>query len=149
MSVKVHNKQGKVICEITIDKEFKPPWDIEEWAWNTAQHIADERERRCGAMVEVMDEKAGNPSVVEKLKRRLFPWDRTIATFSASDIFEDYRCPTCLHAWVEPVAIVAGLLVFGFSPGYKYIGYACINPDCPVHDIIIPLILIDRIDEKP
>jgi len=155
MSVKVHNKQGKVICEIGIDRETDYPLNIEEWAWNTAQHIADENKKRSEAegerfakeIGEQLAKKRGNPGWWEKLKRSVTGHPRSFSIPITT--FEDYRCPTCLCDTIQPVSVVGPLLAIGFSPGHELAGYACQNLDCPMHDVVIPKILVDRIDEKP
>ena len=148
MSVKVHNKQGKVICEIGINRETDYPLNVEKWAWNTAQHIADEREERSEAIGEQFAEKMGNPGWWEKLKGSV-TGGHSISFSLPINMFEDYRCPTCLCATIQPISAVGPLLAIGFSPGHEIAGYACQNLDCPMHDVVIPKILVDRIDEKP
>jgi len=147
MKVKVHNKQGNVICVVSIDRETNYPFNAEKWAWNTAQRIADENKKRGEAIGEQLTKKIENPGWWEKLKRSVTGAPRGFSIQIPT--FEDYRCPTCLCDTIQPISAVGPLLAIGFLPGHAVVGYACQNPDCPMHDVVIPRILVDRIDEKP
>jgi len=53
MIVKVHNKQGEVICQVSLDREIGNSHDIEKWLWDTAEHIAHEIEERSEAILKL------------------------------------------------------------------------------------------------
>lgn len=154
MIVKVHNKQGEVICEIDIDREVDCSLDAEKWAWDTAQHIADEVKKRSEAIGERFAKEIGqqvakrkNSGLWEKLNRRV---GRTPDYFDIPiTVFDDYQCPTCGCDTIQPMSRVGPVWAVGYSPEYELGGYSCQNPDCPVHDLVVLKILVDRIDEKP
>lgn len=147
MIVKVHNKQGEMICEISIDREIDYSLDVEKWVWDTAEHIAHEIEERSESIGEHFAEKMGNFGLWEKLKRRVAGPPRYFDI--PITMFADYRCLTCGRDTIQPISTVGPLSAIGFSPEYEIAGYSCQNLDCPMHDIVVPKILIDRIDEKP
>ena len=69
MNVKVHNKQGEVICEVIIDRDIGSSHDIEKRLWDTAEHIAHEIEQRSEAIGERFAEKMGDSGWWQRLKR--------------------------------------------------------------------------------
>lgn len=151
MIVKVHNKQGEVICQVSLDREIGNSHDIEKWLWDTAEHIAHEIEERSeaigGHFAEHVERKIQNPSWWEKLKRQAAGPPRYFDI--PITMFEDYRCLTCDRDTIQPMSRVGPVWAVGYSPEHELGGYSCQNPDCPMHDIVVLKILVDRIDEEP
>jgi len=152
--VDVHNKQGEVICQISIDREIGNSYDVEKWFWDTAEHIANGVNKRNEAFGERFAEEIGqqvakkeNSGWWEKLKRLVC---RTPVYVDVPiTMFEDYQCPTCGCDTIQPMSRVGPVWAVGYSPDYELGGYSCQNPDCPMHDLVVLKILVDRIDEKP
>ena len=152
MQIDVHNKQGKVICVISIGEENTALYNAEEWAWDTAQHIADELKKICAAggkqfataVDKMIEEERENPAWWQKLKRRF-----TRERYAMDIKVGDYPCPTCGCDTIQPICAVGPVTAVGFCPGYPVVGYACQNPDCQVYDVAIPRILVAKIYEKP
>ncbi len=155
MQVEVHNRQGKVVCVLDVDKERTYLDNAEEWAWDTAQHIAEETKQRG----ELLGLRLGASAqrMPDEQKKPLHWWQRLRQTFNRQgchvdipiSLFEDYRCPTCEHSTIQPVSGVGSVMAIGFSPGHPVAGYACQNPDCQVYDVAVPKVLVTTIDERP
>jgi hypothetical protein len=155
MNVKVHNKHGEVICEVIVKREIGNSHDFEKWLWDTAEHIADEIKKRSEAFGALFAKQIGqqidkreNPGWWDKLKRRIGGTPDYFVDIPTK-MFEDYRCPTCDCDTIQPMSRVGPLWVVGYSPQYELGGYSCQNPYCPMHDVVVLKILVDKIDEKP
>jgi len=151
MIVKVHNKLGEEICQVSIDREIGNSEDIEKCFWDTAEHIAHEINERSEVIgehfAEHVERKIKNPNLLEKLKRLVAGPPRYFDI--PITMFDDYQCPTCGCDSIQPMSRVGPVWAVGYSPEYELGGYSCQNPDCSMHDIVILKILVDRIDEKP
>lgn len=148
MSVKVHNKQGKVICKIEkpstwkdvllsftpIAREWKCPVKIEEWAWDSAQNIADLRQMRSQfspeSLVDTLNEMVRKGKSVPIGGCWVF----------GEENLGGYLCSACLNH---------SIFSMFRRRDNEFIGYGCISNSCPMRNVIIPKVLVDRIDEKP
>ena len=155
MQIEVHNKQGKVICVLDVDEERTHLHNAEEWAWDTAQHIAEESKQR-GEFLGLQLGAAARKTLDEQKKRHRW-WQRLRQRANGQrchvaiprSLFDNYQCPTCERNTIQPVSAVGPVMAIGFSPGHRVAGYACQNPDCQAHDVAIPSILVTKIYEKP
>ena len=155
MQIAVHNKQGKVICMLDVDEDRTDPHNAEEWAWDTAEQIGEEIKQRGGFLGLQLGGAA--ETARDEQKKRPGWWQRVRQTVTGQQchvnvprsLFEDYRCPTCERNTIQPISAVGPAMAIGFSPGHPVAGYACQNPNCQVHDVAIPRILVTKIHEKP
>jgi len=147
MNVKVHNRQGKVICKIEepftwqdvllsftpISRKWKNPAKIEEWAWDTAKNIADLRQMRSQlspeSLVDTLNEMVRNGKSVPIGGYWLF----------GEENLGGYLCSACLNQ-----------SIFSMSRrrDNEFIGYACTFKNCPMRNVIIPKVLVETIKEE-
>jgi len=129
MNVKVHNKQGKVICKIEepltwkgvlldfllgfspISRRWKNPAKIEEWAREAARWIVD------------WNTEGHEPSV-----------ERGTLMYDSGAL-----CPACLNYSILPEV---------WSRRKELRGYSCTTESCSMRSVIIPKVLVETIKEE-
>lgn len=124
--VNIHNKQGEVICKI--EKSFT--WKDFLLSFTPISH------------------EWANPPGIEK-----WTWEaaQQIADWEAKSYEPSMEhgvllydsgalCPACLNYSILPMI---------WRRHKELMGYSCITKDCPMRNVVIPKILVERIDERP
>lgn len=126
MSVKVHNKQGKVICKIErpaawkdillsftpVSRGWKEPLEVERWAVEAARQIAHWEAKGYELSIE-----------------------NGVLLYDPGAL-----CPACLNYSITPLH---------YRRHLELVGYSCDTEDCPMRNLVIPKILVERVDELP
>lgn len=150
--VEVHNEHGEVICKIeqrlagramfggyrheTVSG-WKHPKAIEKWAWETAQNIADLQGERIDSTA------TSTWNLLSSYIERDDIESDSPFTIETSMLLDRFLCSACKNRNVGPV-------YRGWRRSHqKLVGYICKARDCPMSGVIIPNIVIERIDEIP